>query len=83
MSSWLRLVLSASIVCMCAPSSAADESPLATIEALHAALRIADRSTADSILHEAYRDGQRWKVVSFADSDNALNGKPIRAVCPD
>jgi hypothetical protein len=30
-----------------------------------------------------YRDGQWWKVGSFADSDNALNGKPIRTVCPD
>ena len=146
------------IVALCGALCSAEPSPLATIEALHTALRNADRAMAESILHPAYsgvslqgpaaarhvfvetrtraldtirtlergswdvkildaseridgngmahvwaryvfyldghpnhcgyesyvlyRDGGEWKVISFADTDNALDGKSVDAICP-
>jgi len=36
--------------------------------------------------HESYgllRDRGTWKIVSFADTDNALKGRSVDEVCPD
>lgn len=30
-----------------------------------------------------FRDGGTWKIVSFADTDNALKGRSVDEVCPD
>ena len=30
-----------------------------------------------------FRDGANWKIISFADTDNALKGRSVDEVCPD
>jgi hypothetical protein len=30
-----------------------------------------------------FRTSEGWKVISFADTDNPLKGKPVDEVCPE
>jgi hypothetical protein len=44
------------------------------------------KGAADHCGFESYgliRDGGNWKIISFADTDNALKGRSVDQVCPD
>jgi hypothetical protein len=44
------------------------------------------KGVPDHCGHESYgllRDRGAWKIVSFADTDNALRGRGVDEVCPD
>ena len=82
---------------MVTAAAAEDLSPPHTVELLHKAMAEADATRAAALLHPDYRgvslqgaesyglfrDGGTWKIVSFADTDNALKGRSADEVCPD
>jgi hypothetical protein len=44
------------------------------------------KGTANHCGYESYglyRTGEDWKIISFADTDNALKGRSVEEVCPD